>query len=126
MAIVTVASLKQAGYQISSLKEETQVQLAEANIIEAYFPTTETFTTGETVALLHALTYSLLLKRKTVSTRYGSSEKTSQYTISADENQIKQEIRTYCRARLENYLNSLDVEFEPIDLLEIYTKLFLI
>lgn len=111
---------------ISNLKDEAQIHLAETNVTESYFPSDETFTSDSVIELLHALTYSLLLKRKTVATRFGSSEKTSQYTISADNEQIKIEIRGYCRAKLENYLSALEVEFEPIDILDIYTKFFLI
>ena len=116
--IVTVASLIAKGYPVSTLKSESQVTLADADIKEAYFPTTELFTDAKTVTLLHALVYSLLLRRKIVATRYGSVEKNPTYSVRAEEDAITQEIRSYCVNRLENYISMNDFEYN--DILRIY------
>lgn len=116
--IVTVASLIAKGYPVSTLKSESQVTLADADIKEAYFPTTETFTDAKTITLLHALVYSLLLRRKIVATRYGSVEKNPTYSVRAEEDAITQEIRSYCVNRLENYMSMNDFEYN--DILRIY------
>ena len=116
--IVTVASLIAKGYPVSTLKSESQVTLADADIKEAYFPTTELFTDAKTVTLLHALVYSLLLRRKIVATRYGSVEKNPTYSVRAEEDAITQEIRSYCVNRLENYMSMNDFEYN--DILRIY------
>ena len=121
--MVTVAILKENGYPVGNLKDDAQVALAERAVTAAYFPTGETFETEAAKQLLYALTYSMLLKRKTVLTRFGSAEKTSQYTIAADNDQIKAEIRGYCRQPLESYFAGSD--FDPEDILEIYTKIYL-
>ena len=125
MNIVTVSILKENGYPIGNMKDDNSVVLAENNIKEAYFPTDELFEDESVKQLLYALTFSMLLKRKTVASRYGSVTKTSQYTIQADEKQVKEEIRGYCRLKLEAYLLT-QTDFEPQDVLEIYTKMFLI
>ena len=122
--MVTVAILKENGYQVGNLKDDAQVALAERAVAVAYFRSDEDFSTEAAKQLLYALTYSMLLKRKTVLTRFGSAEKTSQYTIAADNEQIKAEIRGYCRQPLEAYHAGSD--FEPEDILEIYSKVFLI
>ena len=116
--IVTVASLIAKGYPVSTLKSESQVTLADADIKEAYFPTTELFTDAKTVTLLHSLVYSLLLRRKIVATRYGSVEKNPTYSVRAEEDAITQEIRSYCVNRLENYMSMNDFEYN--DILRIY------
>jgi len=116
--IVTVASLIAKGYPVSTLKSEPQVALADSDIKEAYFPATETFTDAKTVTLLHALVYSLLLRRKIVATRYGSVEKNPTYSVRAEEDAITQEIRSYCVNRLENYISMNDFEYN--DILRIY------
>ncbi len=116
--IVTVASLIAKGYPVSTLKSESQVTLADADIKEAYFPVTETFADAKTVTLLHALVYSLLLRRKIVATRYGSVEKNPTYSVRAEEDAITQEIRSYCVNRLENYISMNDFEYN--DILRIY------
>ena len=116
--IVTVASLIAKGYPVSTLKSESQVTLADADIKEAYFPSTETFTDAKTVMLLHALVYSLLLRRKIVATRYGSVEKNPTYSVRAEEDAITQEIRSYCVNRLENYISVNPFEYD--DILRIY------
>ena len=108
------------------IKDEAAVTLAERQVRAAYFPKTETFETEEALNLLYALTYSMLLKRRTISTRTGAVQKVSQYTIAADNQQIKDEIRGYCRQPLEAYIAGLEEKFEPEDILEIYDKLFLI
>lgn len=108
------------------MKGELQVNLAERNIVSSYFPANTIFEGEEILDLLHALVFSLLLKRKIVSTRFGSDEKKTQYNDVADDGRIKDEIRGYCRSPLETYLSTLEVEFEPKDILEIYTKMFLI
>ena len=122
--IVTVASLIAKGYPVSTLKSEPQVTLADSDIKEAYFPATETFTDAKTVILLHALVYSLLLRRKIVATRYGSMEKNSSYSVQAEDEAITQEIRSYCANRLESYNKSLptypSLPFEQYDVLRIY------
>ena len=122
--IVTVASLIAKGYPVSTLKSEPQVALADSDIKEAYFPATETFTDAKTVTLLHALVYSLLLRRKIVATRYGSVEKNPTYSVRAEEDAITQEIRSYCANRLENYNKSFptypSLPFEQYDILRIY------
>ena len=122
--IVTVASLIAKGYPVSTLKSESQVTLADSDIKEAYFPSTETFTDTKTVTLLHALVYSLLLRRKIVATRYGSIEKNPTYSVRAEEDAIIQEIRSYCANRLENYNKSFptypSLPFEQDDILRIY------
>lgn len=123
---VSVAILKDAGYPVGLVKDEAAVTLAERQVREAYFPSTETFETEESLNLLYALTFSMLLKRRTISTRTGSVQKVSQYTIAADNQQIREEIRGYCRQPLEAYIAGLEEEFEPEDILEIYDKLFLI
>ena len=122
--IVTVASLIAKGYPVSTLKSESQVTLADSDIKEAYFPATEPFTDAKTVTLLHALVYSLLLRRKIVVTRYGSMEKNSSYSVQAEDEAITQEIRSYCANRLENYNKSFptypSLPFEQYDILRIY------
>ena len=129
--IVTVASLIAKGYPVSTLKSEPQVTLADSDIKEAYFPSTELFTDAKTVTLLHALVYSLLLRRKIVATRYGSVAKVSQYTIAADEDQVTKEIRSYCIARLEKYIESLPAplpgqcQFDFIDILKLYDNIIM-
>ena len=116
--IVTVASLIAKGYPVSTLKSEPQVTLADSDIKEAYFPATETFTDAKTVTLLHALVYSLLLRRKIVVTRYGSMEKNTTYSVQAEDEAITQEIRSYCANRLENYISVNPLEYN--DILRIY------
>ena len=116
--IVTVASLIAKGYPVSTLKSEPQVALADSDIKEAYFPSTEEFTDAKTVTLLHALVYSLLLRRKIVATRYGSMEKNSSYSVQAEDEAITQEIRSYCANRLENYISVNAFEYN--DILKIY------
>lgn len=123
---VSVAILKDAGYPVGLVKDEAAVALAERQVRAAYFPATETFETDEALNLLYALTFSMLLKRRTISTRTGSVQKVSQYTIAADNEQVRQEIRGYCRQPLEAYIAGLEEEFEPEDILEIYDRLFLI
>lgn len=123
---VSVAILKDAGYPVGLIKDEAIVSLAERQVTAAYFPKTETFETDEAKELLYALTFSMLLKRRTISTRTGAVQKVSQYTIAADNQQIREEIRGYCRQPLEAYIAGLEEEFEPEDILEIYDKLFLI
>lgn len=123
--LVTVSILKEAGYPISNLKDEYVIELSEKAVKEAYFPDDELFESEQAKQLLYALTYSMLLKRKTVSSRFGAVTKTSQYTIQAEEKQTKEEIRGYCRVKLEKYLADKS-DFEPQDVLEIYTKMFLI
>lgn len=116
--IVTVASLIAKGYPVSTLKSESQVTLADSDIKEAYFPATEPFADAKTITLLHALVYSLLLRRKIVATRYGSVEKNPTYSVRAEEDAITQEIRSYCANRLENYMSMNDFEYN--DILRIY------
>ena len=116
--IVTVASLIAKGYPVSTLKSEPQVTLADSDIKEAYFPATETFTDAKTVTLLHALVYSLLLRRKIVATRYGSMEKNSSYSVQAEDEAITHEIRSYCANRLENYISVNTFKYN--DILRIY------
>lgn len=123
---VSAAILKDAGYPVGLVKDEAAVTLAERQVMAAYFPSTETFETEESLNLLYALTFSMLLKRRTISTRTGSVQKVSQYTIAADNQQIREEIRGYCRQPLEAYIAGLEEEFEPEDILEIYDRLFLI
>lgn len=123
---VTASILRDAGYPIGMLKDEAVIALAEKQVTLAYFPETETFKTDEALQLLYALTFSMLLKRRTLATRFGSVQKQSQYTIAADNEQIRQEIRGYCRQPLESYVATLEENFEPEDILEIYDKLFLI
>lgn len=123
---VTASILRDAGYPIGMLKDEAVIALAEKQVTLAYFPETETFETDEALQLLYALTFSMLLKRRTLATRFGSVQKQSQYTIQADNEQIKSEIRGYCRQPLEKYIAALEEDFEPEDILEIYDKLFLI
>ena len=116
--VVTVASLIAKGYPVSTLKSESQVTLADSDIKEAYFPSAEEFTDAKTVTLLHALVYSLLLRRKIVATRYGSVEKNSSYSVQAEDEAITQEIRSYCANRLENYISVNAFEYN--DILKIY------
>ena len=116
--VVTVASLIAKGYPFSTLKSEPQVTLADSDIKEAYFPSTELFTDEKVITLLHALVYSMLLRRKIVVTRYGSVEKNSTYSVKAEEESITDEIRSYCANRLENYIASNDFEYN--DILRIY------
>ena len=125
--IVTVASLIAKGYPVSTLKSEPQVTLADSDIKEAYFPATETFTDAKTLALLHALVYSLLLRRKIVATRYGSMEKNPTYSVRAEEDAITKEIRSYCNSRLERYNQLFPtypfLPFEQIDILKLYDNI---
>jgi len=122
--VVTVASLISKGYPVSTLKSEPQVVLADSDIKEAYFPSTEEFTDENTVTLLHALVYSLLLRRKIVATRYGSVEKNPTYSVRAEEDAITQEIRSYCASRLEKYILTIplpsDKDYYYNDILRIY------
>lgn len=124
-SLVSVSVLRENGYPVSNMKDEAVIGLAERDVIEAYFVEGEDFQSEASKQLLYALVYSTLLKRKTVSTRYGADVKTSQYTIQAEANQIKDEIRSYCRVKLEKYLSD-NPTFEAQDFLEIYTKMFLI
>ena len=119
--MVTIESLKTAGFSISSLKEQAAITLAENDVKFAYFPATETFEDENAAALLHALTYSLLLRRKIVATRYGSQVKNNQYSTAADEQETTNEIRSYCISRLEAY--ELISNFEFNDIIRIYDKI---
>lgn len=119
--MVTIESLKTAGFSISSLKEQAAITLAENDVKFAYFPETETFEDENVIALLHALTYSLLLRRKIVATRYGSQIKNAQYSTTADEQETTNEIRSYCIARLEAYQKVSNFEFK--DIIRIYDNL---
>ena len=119
--MVTIDSLKIAGFSISSLKEQAAITLAENDVKFAYFPEAETFEDENVIALLHALTYSLLLRRKIVATRYGSQVKNAQYSTTADEQETTNEIRSYCIARLEAYQTVSNFEFK--DIIRIYDKL---
>ena len=121
--MVTIATLREKGYLVSSLKDEATITLAEADIKAAYFPSTELFTDVKTITLLYALTYSLLLRRKIVATRYGAVQKVSQYTIAADEASVTAEIRSYCVSKLEAYYEANLFEFD--DILKLYDNLFL-
>ena len=67
------------------------------------------------------LTYSLLLRRKIVATRYGSQVKNNQYSTAADEQETTNEIRSYCISRLEAY--ELISNFEFNDIIRIYDKI---
>ena len=122
--MVTIQSLKANGYPVSTLKDETVIALAEKDVKLAYFPSTETFSSQSVIELLHALVYSLLLRRKLTLTRYGSVSKVSQYSIAAEEEAITSEIRSCCTAKLESYYQS--VTFDCLDILKIYDKLFLV
>lgn len=132
--IVTVDTLRTKGFAVSSLKDASQITLAENDIRDAYFPIDADFTDEKVVALLHALVYSLLLRRKIVATRYGSVQKVSQYTIAADNDSITQEIRSYCLARLEKYYDSFPVpacpdvsfKFKFSDILKLYDNILLV
>ena len=119
--MVTVDILKAAGYPVSNLKDENVISLAERDVISAYFPDTETFESDDSKELLYALTFSLLLKRKIQATRYGSVQKVSQYSIAAEAEQIKTEIRSYCRIKLEKY--EAATGHESMDILEMYDKI---
>ena len=125
-AIVTLTSLREKGFEVSSLKSDATIGLAEADCKLCYFPASETFTDADVILLLHALVYSRLLRMRIVSTRYGSVLKTSQYTINADNDAITEEIRGYCCARLEAYYEKLvaaGMHFEMKDILRIYDQL---
>ena len=132
--IVTVESLRARGFAVSSLKDASQITLAENDIKDAYFPTDAIFTDEKVIALLHALVYSLLLRRKIVATRYGSVQKVSQYTIAADNDSVTEEIRSYCLARLEKYYDSLPTpvcpdisfKFKFSDILKLYDNILLV
>lgn len=128
--IVTVASLIAKGYPVSTLKSEPQVTLADSDIKEAYFPTTELFTDQKTVTLLHALVYSLLLRRKIVATRYGSVEKNPTYSVRAEEDAITKEIRSYCNSKLERYNQLFPtypcLPFDQIDILKLYDNIIML
>lgn len=119
--MVTIDSLRDAGFSISSLKDQSAITLAENDVKFAYFPATETFEDENAVALLHALVYSLLLRRKIVATRYGSQIKNAQYSTTADEQETTKEIRSYCMARLEAYQTVSNFEFR--DIIRIYDNL---
>ena len=106
-----------------------QINLSERTARSNYFPTAEDFLTESAIDLLHAITYSLLLKRKVVATRFGSEEKKGNFNDPMDQEKLMDEIRGYCHFPLENYLASLTVPllpFEPNDVLRIYDKMFLI
>jgi len=107
--IVTATSLIAKGYPVSTLKSEGQITLADSDIKDAYFPSTELFADEKTVDLLHALVYSLLLRRKIVLTRYGSVEKNLAYSVRAEEDAITSEIRGYCASRLEKYYLTINI-----------------
>lgn len=128
--IVTVTSLIAKGYPVSTLKSEPQVSLADSDIKDAYFPSTELFTDAKTVTLLHALVYSLLLRRKIVATRYGSVEKNPTYSVRAEEDAITKEIRSYCNSRLERYNQLFPaypcLPFEQIDILKLYDNIVML
>ena len=121
---ITAALLREAGYPVSQLKDENTITLAESDIKAAYFPADETFESTEANALLYALTYSLLLKRKIQATRYGSVAKVSQYSIAAEEAQIKSEIRNYCKWKLEKFYAESTFDFQ--DILEIYDNIIFV
>ena len=84
------------------------------------------------ITLLHALVYSLLLRRKIVATRYGSVEKVSLYTIKADEDSVTKEIRSYCLSRLEKYFLAItkpippEIPFEIDDILKLYDNIIML
>ena len=123
---VTLASLRAKGFEVSSLKSEATISLAENDCKLAYFPTSETFMDADVIDLLHSLVYSALLRRRVVVTRYGSVTKVSQYTIAADNAAITEEIRGYCLVRLEAYhekLKEANICFEMKDMLRIYDEL---
>lgn len=122
--MVTVSSLRSYGFAVSNLKDEGAITLAENDVKFAYFPDTEIFDTEIVLNLLHALTYSLLLRRKLVVTRYGTVQKASQYTIAAEESAVKSEIQSYCCARLEAYIATND--FVVNDIIHIYDNLFML
>lgn len=122
--MVTVQILRENGYPLTTLKDDSIVALAEKDVKAAYFPDSETFEDEEAKQLLYALTFSLLLKRKIQATRYGTVTKISQYSIASDEAQIKTEIRSYCCQRLEKYATANN--FEYTDILQLYDSLFLL
>ena len=132
--MVTVSSLRAYGYALSNLKDEGAITLAENDVKFAYFPTTELFEDQSVIDLLHALTYSLLLRRKTVVTRYGSVQKVSQYTIAAENDAITSEVRSYCMARLEKYVIAINENVDPCtgtpfeinDIIKIYDTVFIL
>ena len=124
MATITVQMMKDAGYPVGSLKDDPVIGLAEKDVRRAYFPDDETFEDEEAFELLIALTFCMLLQRRTVASRYGSVQKVSRDTINADTEQIRMEIRGYTVHRLERYAD-LHPDFEPMDILEIFDKLFL-
>jgi len=119
---LTIEDIKDAGYPLTSLKDESAVALAEQDVKIAYFPNSETFEDEKVIGLLIALTYSLLIRRRIIATRFGSVAKVSQYTIAADEYQLTREIRGYCTARLERYIATNKFKF--IDILNIYDVTF--
>jgi len=119
--LVTLASLRAAGYPVSTLKDEATIALALSDIQFAYFPEEETFEEETTLALLHALVYSLLLRRRLVATRFGTVTKNNQYSTQAEEEAITKEIGSYCWARMKAYYNAVD--FEYTDILSIYDNL---
>jgi hypothetical protein len=124
MATVTVQMMKDAGYPVGALKDDPVIGLAEKDVRMAYFPDDETFEDEEAFDLLTALTFCMLLKRRTVASRYGSVQKVSRDTVNAASEQIRDEIRGYTIHRLERYATARP-DFEPTDILEIFDNLFL-
>jgi hypothetical protein len=122
--IITVEILKNKGYNVSTLKDANSITLAASDVKLCYFKADETFEEESVINLLCALTYSLLLRRKIVATRYGSTVKTNNYSAQADEDQVTKEVRGYCIHRLEIYTAANGNEIK--DIIKLYDELFYI
>lgn len=124
MAIIITEALKARGYEVSTLKSPEATTLAKNDVTLAYFPADETFEDEAAIDLLCALTYSLLLRRGIVATRYGATEKRSQYSDKANDEAITRQIRNICTHRLEAYTAIHENEIN--DIIRIYDNVFLV
>ena len=86
--IVTVASLIAKGYPVSTLKSESQVTLADSDIKEAYFPSTELFTDTKTPELHVSATRD----RNTVVVTCREPASTDQTTVAFDLNDLNSRV----------------------------------
>ena len=109
---VTVESLRAKGYPVGMLKDATSVTLAEGDIKIAYFAPDTDFTGLDD--LVHALTFGLLLRRRLVSTRFGTVAKIDGYSQTVEEKAVTSEIRGYCYHRYKVYNDVAQFDFVDI------------
>ena len=111
---ITIEDLRTAGYDVSTLKSQAAIDLAEKDVKLAYFPTSEAFSDESVKQLLYSLIFAALLRRRIVATRYGANIKNAQYSAQAEDEAITREIRGYCAQRLEAYATTKSFEYNDI------------